>query len=155
MALMKCPECKKDISDTALACPQCGYKIPVPLLKQKLGFGGTILAVVIIVAFFSILSTVMDRPPQTKVIEACDQKVAGGLIAQWQKGGVVHEIKNRGIYIKDAWYLLSLNDKTLLDGVIQCSVTGTKNDPVLLLYYDFRSGKTLATSSPQLGFQME
>lgn len=27
MALIKCPECKKDLSDEALACPHCGYKI--------------------------------------------------------------------------------------------------------------------------------
>lgn len=27
MALIKCPECGKDISDTAVACPNCGYPI--------------------------------------------------------------------------------------------------------------------------------
>jgi zinc-ribbon domain len=27
MALIDCPECKKQISDTAPACPHCGYKI--------------------------------------------------------------------------------------------------------------------------------
>lgn len=27
MALIKCPECGKEISDKALECPQCGYKI--------------------------------------------------------------------------------------------------------------------------------
>ena len=26
MALMKCPECKKDMSDTLNACPHCGFK---------------------------------------------------------------------------------------------------------------------------------
>ena len=25
MALIKCPECKKDISDKAEVCPNCGY----------------------------------------------------------------------------------------------------------------------------------
>lgn len=27
MALIKCPECKKDVSDKATACPHCGYPI--------------------------------------------------------------------------------------------------------------------------------
>lgn len=26
MALIKCPECGKEISDKAKACPECGYK---------------------------------------------------------------------------------------------------------------------------------
>lgn len=29
MALIECPECKKQISDTAASCPQCGYSIAV------------------------------------------------------------------------------------------------------------------------------
>lgn len=27
MALMTCPECKKEISDQAVSCPNCGYKM--------------------------------------------------------------------------------------------------------------------------------
>jgi uncharacterized membrane protein YvbJ len=27
MALMKCPECGKEVSDKAANCPNCGYKI--------------------------------------------------------------------------------------------------------------------------------
>lgn len=27
MALIKCPECGKNISDKAVACPQCGYNL--------------------------------------------------------------------------------------------------------------------------------
>lgn len=26
MALIKCPECGKEISDTAKSCPNCGYE---------------------------------------------------------------------------------------------------------------------------------
>ena len=31
MALIKCPECKKEVSDKAEVCPHCGY----PLRKRK------------------------------------------------------------------------------------------------------------------------
>ncbi|MFI5458653.1 MAG: zinc-ribbon domain-containing protein [Isosphaerales bacterium] len=27
MALINCPECKREVSDNALSCPQCGYPI--------------------------------------------------------------------------------------------------------------------------------
>ena len=27
MALIKCPECGKDVSDTANSCPHCGYNL--------------------------------------------------------------------------------------------------------------------------------
>lgn len=27
MALIECPECKKEISDTAKTCPNCGYEL--------------------------------------------------------------------------------------------------------------------------------
>lgn len=33
MALIKCPECGKDISDRALACPNCGFPLNAPLLQ--------------------------------------------------------------------------------------------------------------------------
>ena len=29
MSLIKCPECGKEISDTALSCPSCGYNMKV------------------------------------------------------------------------------------------------------------------------------
>lgn len=28
MALIRCPECKREISDQAAACPECGYPLP-------------------------------------------------------------------------------------------------------------------------------
>lgn len=28
MALIKCPECDKEVSDKAISCPHCGYELP-------------------------------------------------------------------------------------------------------------------------------
>lgn len=36
MALIKCPECGKQISDKATKCPDCGYNVKSNLLKEKL-----------------------------------------------------------------------------------------------------------------------
>ena len=35
MALIKCPECKKEISNQADVCPNCGYPIRRDIIKQK------------------------------------------------------------------------------------------------------------------------
>jgi hypothetical protein len=34
MALMKCPECQREVSSLAPACPQCGYPIAPPPVAQ-------------------------------------------------------------------------------------------------------------------------
>ena len=33
MALIKCPECGKEISDKASRCPKCGY--PIEIIKKE------------------------------------------------------------------------------------------------------------------------
>ena len=35
MALIKCSECGKEISDQASACPSCGFPLPKPPKKEK------------------------------------------------------------------------------------------------------------------------
>lgn len=39
MAMIKCPECSADVSDSALKCPSCG----VQLRKPKRGFFGKLV----------------------------------------------------------------------------------------------------------------
>lgn len=35
MALIKCPECNHDVSDTAITCPNCGYALRKDVVQQK------------------------------------------------------------------------------------------------------------------------
>ena len=35
MALVKCPECGNDVSDTARTCPHCGYNLRIKNTEQK------------------------------------------------------------------------------------------------------------------------
>lgn len=37
MALIKCPECSKDVSDKAPACPNCGAPIAAASVDKKVG----------------------------------------------------------------------------------------------------------------------
>jgi uncharacterized membrane protein YvbJ len=34
MAIIKCPECNKEVSDTAKVCPHCGYKVRKSVIEQ-------------------------------------------------------------------------------------------------------------------------
>jgi preprotein translocase subunit YajC len=46
MALMRCPECRNDVSDKAGACPKCGH--PIELAKKKQAKTGSALTVIVI-----------------------------------------------------------------------------------------------------------
>ena len=35
MALIKCPECEHEVSDTAITCPNCGYTLKKEITQQK------------------------------------------------------------------------------------------------------------------------
>lgn len=35
MALIECPECKKQVSDTAKTCPHCGYKLNAEQVRHR------------------------------------------------------------------------------------------------------------------------
>lgn len=59
MALIKCPECGREVSDKAVSCPQCGYPIasmavqetpkkPVTFWRKRKSYGSAIHAVVYI-----------------------------------------------------------------------------------------------------------
>lgn len=51
MALIKCPECGKEISDTAKNCPNCGYRIKRPKNNVKMKpiiIGGAILIIIVV-----------------------------------------------------------------------------------------------------------
>lgn len=55
MALINCPECKKEISDSVSACPHCGFVInekKKPKKKKKGCFTWVLLIIVILLAFF-------------------------------------------------------------------------------------------------------
>ena len=62
MALIKCPECGKEISDKAQICPGCGIKIDnenkdftkTKKKRQKTVLGKILLACVILIIIFAI-----------------------------------------------------------------------------------------------------
>lgn len=60
MAMMTCPECGKEISDTAESCPNCGYRI-----KKKKKNGCLIVLIVIIVVFLLFVFAIWAATSET------------------------------------------------------------------------------------------
>lgn len=69
MALISCPECKKKFSDTAAACPNCGYTLTPEKIAdirkkeqqaQKVGAIGCLSAVAILVSLYLVGSFSSD-----------------------------------------------------------------------------------------------
>ena len=54
MALIKCPECGKEISDAAESCPNCGYPIKGQQLKTVLFIVVGIILVVIVLSIWMV-----------------------------------------------------------------------------------------------------
>lgn len=50
MALIKCPECGQEISDTAKSCPHCGYKIAKKMEIDKRKIFAIVVAILCILA---------------------------------------------------------------------------------------------------------
>ena len=69
MALVTCPECKKEISDTSKSCPSCGYELKesgkqlcpncnieaIAVLKRKQVTFGGIVGIFLFISLFLIL----------------------------------------------------------------------------------------------------
>lgn len=57
MALIKCPECGKEISDTIRKCPNCGYRKKTKTDKKIFIIGGAIVALALIIGVVLMLFT--------------------------------------------------------------------------------------------------
>lgn len=54
MALIICRDCKKQISDEAKSCPNCGY--PIRFNNQKIWFQATLAIVIIAIGIHLVLN---------------------------------------------------------------------------------------------------
>lgn len=65
MALIKCPECGKEISDQAVACPECGFLIKKEK-RKKSGRKVVLIAIAVIVAILVVLGAIVLIQGNTK-----------------------------------------------------------------------------------------
>ena len=75
MALINCPECEKEVSDSAKLCPHCGYKINSKkasslfkgISKTRLIIIGVLIVLIIIVAIFLFTPTSYNTRSDSKL----------------------------------------------------------------------------------------
>ena len=72
MALIKCPECGKEISDKAKACPECGYKMKKSKIIKKLIVMGLLVGTMDIATANNTVAIVMANPIAKEMSEDYD-----------------------------------------------------------------------------------
>lgn len=102
MALVKCPECGKEISDTIKKCPNCGYKNKKKLNKKKIVIICIISLVLLIGGCISIITIKNNNTKQQeKLVQEYDSLIVetgakiyvNGVLAQYYSSGIA-----------DSWY---------------------------------------------------
>ena len=83
MALIKCNECKKEISSTARQCPSCGYKI------KKVGFFWPIIFGLILFGYFFGDEEETSKKTEVKKIISFNQEGRDSLQKQYWDPGYV------------------------------------------------------------------
>jgi len=76
MALIRCPECSKEVSEVAENCPHCGY--PIQKMRRKERSGGTTLYLIIAVCVFAfgiLCMTLVLSNTQLKPEESMEDRV--------------------------------------------------------------------------------
>lgn len=68
MALIQCPECNKQVSDSAKTCPHCGYKLNVQQVKYRNTIILGIIVSVIVVGLLVFIS--FERAKEKQAQEA-------------------------------------------------------------------------------------
>ena len=92
MALINCPECGKEISDTANKCPHCGY-VRKSILKNISGNRKKILTIsttVVVIACVVLLASILSRPN----IKMNDFDIKNGKVATLLFLGLPTEIES-------------------------------------------------------------
>lgn len=112
MPLINCPECNREISDKALACPQCGYttrtatalsKAPKKIIVQKAptqyGCGTVILVIIVFSIFYNLINSDNPEPPaQPSTLEP--QVAAPDAALQAERKAFIDKALREGIFYK-------------------------------------------------------
>jgi hypothetical protein len=71
MALVKCPECNKDVSDEAKACPYCGRPLqPASAKKAANATRNGCLGLLVLVGFVIIVGLLTDNSPPPQAVQS-------------------------------------------------------------------------------------
>lgn len=75
MALVSCPECLKEVSDSALRCPSCGKQLKK---QSKKNYLTKFLSLCVLFSAFPLLSIAAEQPtPDSEAISLCKSEING------------------------------------------------------------------------------
>lgn len=87
MALIKCPECGKEISDRATSCPNCGYPM---VAKNHCIINGIDIDCSFIFNDYDIELKQMEMADKTNL----DMKIADQIVIEWSAQGKIPPVFN-------------------------------------------------------------
>jgi len=158
--LINCPECSKEISDSAKNCPQCGYPLTeekeveeqpqVQKPKKKKSNLGCIAAVVVlIVVLFMIFNSGGDSDDNkvskkqhltTEQIESIENLISEGILR-------LELPLNRAYIDPIGWNYIDYKEKENLARALSIYVGNRSDNLYWVEIYDKQSGKKLAKYS--------
>lgn len=86
MALIKCKECKAEVSNKAKTCPSCGVKNPGITFIHQMG-GLALLAVIIGIA----MNSCSGSDESTSATNMPEKTVSAPAPVKWYEGGTLHQ----------------------------------------------------------------
>lgn len=131
MALVKCPECGKEISSDAKACPNCGHPLTTP--KKKMSKAAKIILIIVAVliaaptltfvgcigtaAIFSSYGKVGGAELTVTLEDGTEEKIAANeLKTEWEENEMAASEKYSGQQVSFTDKVKSVNGPTLYDG---------------------------------------
>jgi hypothetical protein len=165
MALIKCPECKQEVSDKATACPGCGFAKPK---RQEFGCGTLILAGIIIVVFTSMFKSCFGNDDQYKnssspiVTPAAAPTADPQMQAQRQEfirkqieSGIFQKIEIPGnlphLWVTPRFKNLDFDTKKKFVSVVYAYYISQNPSFNIVVLYDSQTGKKTGQFSEQAG----
>lgn len=161
MALTKCPECQKDVSTKADACPHCGA-------KKSSGFGsGCFLISIVLIGFggcvaHSLFQAAVQKSDSTSAqieatkVPAGTQGTLAAALSRYVSDGVFTKAKSVGsdqvwLYVGQGFQSLTLDRKKLaVEDIYLNSPVGVE----FIAIYDSYTGKSVGMYKPSYGLNL-
>ncbi len=89
MGLVNCKECKKEVSDRAKTCPNCGIKNPGIGVKQQAG--GCLFIIIIAAVLFMWMGLGDDAPADKAQASPVTSKQKVEQSVNWYEGGTLYK----------------------------------------------------------------
>ena len=171
MALISCPECKKEISDQATSCPHCGFPIAKPKTDEPTlpaqsqqtqtksssskGCLTWIVAGGVVLILLMVIGDISQRSNRSETeTTLCDATELTRAIQVFRQEGLLDKIDSNHVYVGGPWYIGTVDQKKGWAYWLVCGAYGGKiPSGAHVIFHDSRSGEQVAEWGA-LGFRV-